>query len=59
MRILVACESSGTVRDAFTARGHSAASADLLPSETDGEHYEVAEEGPGNDSPAFRRCCSD
>jgi hypothetical protein len=33
MRVLVACEFSGIVRDAFTARGHSAMSVDLLPSE--------------------------
>ena len=40
MRILVACESSGTVRDAFRALGHDAMSADLLPTETPGPHYE-------------------
>jgi len=40
MRVLVACEFSGTVRDAFTARGHYALSCDLLPSETPGEHYQ-------------------
>ncbi len=33
MRVLVACEFSGTVRDAFAARGHYARSVDLLPSE--------------------------
>jgi hypothetical protein len=33
MRVLVACEFSGTVRDAFTARGHYARSCDLLPTE--------------------------
>lgn len=33
MRVLVACEFSGTVRDAFTARGHYARSVDLLPTE--------------------------
>lgn len=38
MRVLVACEFSGTVRDAFRARGHDAWSCDLLPSETDGQH---------------------
>lgn len=38
-RVLVACEFSGTVRDAFTAMGHYALSCDLLPSETIGEHY--------------------
>jgi site-specific DNA-cytosine methylase len=40
MRVLVACEFSGVVRDAFTARGHDAMSCDLLPSETPGEHYQ-------------------
>ena len=33
MRVLVACEFSGVVRDAFRARGHDAVSCDLLPSE--------------------------
>lgn len=40
MRVLVACEFSGVVRDAFTARGHDAMSCDLLPSETPGRHYQ-------------------
>lgn len=40
MRVLVACEFSGIVRDAFVARGHDAMSCDLLPSETPGPHYE-------------------
>jgi hypothetical protein len=40
MRVLVACEFSGTVRDAFRRRGHDAVSCDLLPSETDGPHYQ-------------------
>ena len=40
MRILIACEFSGIVRDAFTARGHEATSCDLLPSETKGNHYQ-------------------
>lgn len=35
MRVLVACEYSGRVRDAFRARGHDAWSCDLLPSEAD------------------------
>jgi site-specific DNA-cytosine methylase len=38
MRVLVACEFSGIVRDAFTARGHYALSCDLLPSERLGPH---------------------
>lgn len=40
MRILVACEYSGTVRDAFAALGHHAVSCDLLPSEKPGLHHE-------------------
>lgn len=39
MRVLVACEYSGRVRDAFTRAGHYAVSCDLLPSETPGAHY--------------------
>ena len=38
MYVLVVCEFSGIVRDAFTARGHEAFSCDLLPSETPGNH---------------------
>ncbi len=34
MRVLIACEFSGVVRDAFAVRGHDAWSVDLLPSET-------------------------
>lgn len=40
MKVLVACEFSGTVRDAFRARGHDAWSCDLLPTEVPGPHYE-------------------
>jgi hypothetical protein len=40
MRVLVACEFSGIVRDAFIAAGHDAVSCDLLPSETPGPHYQ-------------------
>lgn len=39
MRVLVACEFSGTVRDAFARAGHHAVSCDLLPSESPGLHY--------------------
>jgi len=39
MKVLVACESSGTVRDAFIALGHDAMSCDLLESVTKGPHY--------------------
>lgn len=40
MRVLVACEYSGIVRDAFLERGHDAVSCDLLPTESPGPHYE-------------------
>jgi hypothetical protein len=40
MRVLVACEFSGTVRDAFAARGHDAWSCDILPSEKPGKHIQ-------------------
>ena len=40
MRVLVACEFSGTVRDAFTAKGHEAWSCDLLESDSPGLHYQ-------------------
>ena len=40
MRVLVACEYSGVVRDAFKARGHDAVSCDLLPTDAPGEHYQ-------------------
>lgn len=40
MRVLVACEFSGVVRDAFIARGHDAWSCDLLPSEKPGPHLQ-------------------
>lgn len=39
MKILVACEYSGRVRDAFVAMGHNAMSCDLLPSDSKGVHY--------------------
>lgn len=40
MRVLVACEFSGAVRDAFLAQGHDAMSCDLLPTESPGPHYQ-------------------
>ncbi len=40
MRVLVACEFSGRVRDAFIAKGHDTWSADLLPSMRPGPHYQ-------------------
>jgi len=40
MKVLIACEFSGIVRDAFIERGHDAISCDLLPSELHGPHYQ-------------------
>jgi hypothetical protein len=40
MKVLVACEFSGAVRDAFIGGGHEAMSCDLLPNETPGPHYQ-------------------
>ena len=40
MRVLVACEYSGRVRDAFIKHGHDAMSCDLLPTDVDGPHYQ-------------------
>ncbi len=40
MRVLIACEFSGTVREAFKARGHDAWSCDLLPTEIPGQHIQ-------------------
>ncbi|CAB4199686.1 hypothetical protein UFOVP1355_8 [uncultured Caudovirales phage] len=40
MKILIACEYSGTVRDAFIKAGHEAMSCDLLPTDALGPHYQ-------------------
>lgn len=42
MKVLVACEFSGTVREAFAARGHNAWSCDVLPTERPGQHLEMS-----------------
>jgi len=39
MKVLIACEFSGTVRDAFIRGGHDAMSCDLLPTDVPGPHY--------------------
>ena len=41
MRVLVACEYSGIVRDAFATKGHDAWSCDLLPSDAPGNHIQA------------------
>ena len=40
MKILIACEYSGTVRDAFAKKGHDVTSCDLLPTDKPGKHYQ-------------------
>jgi len=40
LKILIACESSGAIRNAMNKLGHVATSCDLLPSETFGDHYQ-------------------
>lgn len=40
LKVLIACEYSGRVRDAFRALGHDAMSCDLLPTEVAGPHYQ-------------------
>lgn len=40
MKVLIACEYSGTVRDAFIKMGHDAMSCDLLPTDSPGPHYQ-------------------
>jgi site-specific DNA-cytosine methylase len=40
MRVLIACEYSGVVRDAFINNGHDAMSCDLLPTDSLGNHYQ-------------------
>lgn len=40
MRVLVACEFSGKVREAFRYRGHDAISCDILPADDGGPHYQ-------------------
>lgn len=40
MKVLIACEYSGRVRDAFIRRGHEAVSCDFIPTESPGPHYQ-------------------
>lgn len=40
MKVLVACEYSGRVRDAFIKHGHDAMSCDILPTDVEGPHYQ-------------------
>jgi len=41
VKVLIACEFSGIVRDAFIAKGHDAMSIDILPSERPGPHLQM------------------
>jgi len=62
MRILVACEYSGRVRDAFIRRGHDAWSCDLLPTDVPGPHFQrdvlevIENNGPWDMLIAFPPC---
>lgn len=49
MKVLVACEYSGVVRDAFLAAGHDAMSCDLIPTDSPGPHYQGPVEDILND----------
>jgi hypothetical protein len=40
VRVLVACEYSGVVRDAFIRGGHEAMSCDIIPTDAPGPHYQ-------------------
>jgi hypothetical protein len=40
VKVLIACEQSGTVREAFKVRGHNAWSCDLLPGDIPGQHFQ-------------------
>lgn len=62
MKVLVACEYSGVVRDAFAALGHAAWSCDLLPSESPGNHIQgdvLAVVGEGWDLMIAHPPCTD
>ena len=41
MKVIILCEFSGTVRDAFIAKGHDAISCDILPTESPGPHLQM------------------
>lgn len=41
MRVLIGCEESGVVRDAFTALGHDAYSNDIIPARNGGKHLQM------------------
>lgn len=53
MRVLIACEFSGIVREAFRRRGHDAWSCDLLPTEIPGQHLQCEVEDVLEDLPVW------
>ena len=53
MKVLVACEYSGVVREAFSQRGHDATSCDLLPTEIPGKHIQGDVFGDGTATHIF------
>ncbi len=65
MKVLVACEFSGAVRDAFIAKGHDAWSCDILPSECNGKHIQadigfvLPLKSDASYRPEFRECWLD
>lgn len=62
MKILIGCEYSGVVRDAFIAAGHDAMSCDLLPTDVPGPHYQGPVEDlldDGWDMAIFHPPCTD
>ncbi len=61
LRILVGCEYSGVVRDAFSALGHDAWSCDILPTEAPGQHIQgdvLQVLGAGWDAAIFHPPCT-
>ncbi len=64
LKVLIGCETSGVVRDAFLARGHDAISCDLLPTESPGPHiqgdiFALLAEGRPWDIGIFFYSCTD
>ena len=61
MKVLIGCESSGIIRNAFILRGHDAISCDFLPSETEGPHIQgdvLNHLGDGFDLAIFHPTCT-
>lgn len=58
MKVLVACEFSGVVRDAFRRRGHDAWSCDLIDSESEREHHIIGDVTRYLSKPGFANVCT-